>query len=252
MVLIVGVVATLTSFAVHADDTTGPTPDASGLADPDSSWQGRGVYDLKEAGIRIHVGAQQHILVLHNNPFAPLRRCHLEIQALVHDEKLGLMLIGRWQSGRPVINDWDAVSAEVFAGMPDWYRRRPEGQGWARFPVREADFYEKPTYDPGIHVARWVFSFVHGDVSWFSSHWMRFDRDGYIVVSLLSQGAAIDALDSVLSRSTPPIEVENLMNHPAPLPPPGDPENYTAGFLATMSEPVVGACEFRTPFGNNF
>jgi hypothetical protein len=60
-------------------------------------------------------------------------------------------------------------------------------------------------------------------------------------------------MDAALQASSDaPIVVENLKPHAAPSPPPGDPMDYTTAFMAIMAEPVVGACQFQTPFGDNF
>jgi hypothetical protein len=216
------------------------------------NWQSAGTYDLNVAGIRIEVKPSQHILLFGDKPPAPYRGCRANIQALVHDPKLGLMLIGRETAGRPVVEDWDDPVVKVFSDMPKFYQERTT-HGSPRYPISYADFYVQPRYDATVHGARWIYSFVSNDKPWFASNWYTFDRDGYTVVTLISQGPGLDGLDAVLQASSAaPIAVENLRPHESPLVASAKNEAYTTAMLASMAEPMIGACVFRTPFGDSF
>jgi len=215
-------------------------------------WKESGTYDLKSAGIRIHVKPGQQILLLDDNPLSIYRRCRSQIQAIVHDPKLGLALVGRFNADHAVTGEWDSLSTSMFPQMIKWYRER-QASGWVRLPLRSADFYSPPIYDPSAYRARWVFSFAKDDATWFSSYWFAFDREGFVVVALLSNGPGIDGLDAAIDKTLqPPILVENLQPHPVPLASSDDSRDFTAAFLAIMAEPVIGTCQSQTPFGDSY
>lgn len=252
--------ASLASFVLPvnlclADSATGNEfliPDLpSQLGGP---WLGQGVYDLKEGGIRVHVGPNQRFLDLSTTPASVYNHssCRLAAQALVYDPGRGLMFVGREDSHQKVVNEWDKISLSVVPMMLRSKQELAYSTGGYRLPITDVEWIRQPEYETATHIATWGMRFRSGDKPWTFFHWLRFDQSGYVNVSIISRGVTGEKSLAKLVDATFPLKVETIETHGPPLPGPGEPMDFTVAFLTVMYDPVAFRCAWGTPFGPGF
>jgi hypothetical protein len=249
-IAICGVRLALAEAVTGAAPTDEPLPPQIG-----APWQGRGIYDLKRAGIRIRLGPNQRILDLTNGGRSLYDHlpCRRTTQAVIFDPDIGLMLVGRERSGHPIVNSWDEISLSVvplFISSNEKFAKATDG---FRLPIVDSDWIAQPTYDAAKYVSTWSIEYASGDKIWSLSQWLKFDRDGYISVSLISRlSGSGPELRARLAAKELPVKIENLEPHDTPLAESEKADDYTAAFLMVMDEPLKMRCAWETPFGPGF
>jgi hypothetical protein len=182
----------------------------------------------------------------------------MPIEALVYDSELGLALITRWESLRPITGDWSVLAPGDgkilntpldMVLLPNW----PEMGGWPRYPVKDYQWLRQPTYDKYTGIGRWSFIAKSSEIEWAEFTWIFFDERGYTSVLLLSRPSDGQAtwkkLDALL-RS--PVQIEDLVERSPPHATAAEDTTYDAGFLALLHMSDSIGCSLRIGFGRGY